>query len=160
MPYLNVLRHLAWLRLLIGSLALALMLALLFGALLWLRLRGLNAESGALIEAGCQGLQPMDMSSCIGQNLFVWLWQPTWVAKVFSLLTVAATLPSWWLLHRQPLPAVHGLLLGLSSGVMLLFMLDPGRLAALSSLFGAGLGGLLASAWQQRTKKITPSSGL
>lgn len=142
--------QLAWLRLLGGGLLLALLLALCFSAMTWWRLQGLDAESGALIEAGCEGLAPLDLSACINQNLFTWLWQPTWVARTFSLLAVLAALVSWGLLRKESSAPLHGILLGLLSGSILLLMLDPGRLAALCGLFGAWLGGLLADRGQKR----------
>lgn len=157
MPLSTSLQRLAWLRLLGASLLLALVLAPVFSALVWWRLQGLNSGNAALIEAGCLGLEPMAMADCINQNLFVWLWQPTWVARVFSLQTLLATLIVWLLLRRQPTAPVHGLLLGLMSGSMLLLVLEPGRLTALCSLLGAGLGGLLANWGQRHTRSTLPA---
>lgn len=141
-------RSLAWPHLAGGTLLLSLILALSFSGLVWWRFQGLHPGIGA----ACQELALDEAASCLSQALFTWLWQPTWVARAFSLLTSLAALGTWLLLRRVPSARLHGLLLGLASGGLLLVGIEPGRLAALCALIGASLGGALASWCQQRAR--------
>lgn len=126
----------------------SLALALSFSILAWWRLQELNPAVGTI----CQSLPMNEAADCLARELFAWLWQPTWVAKAFSLLTGLATLCTLLLLRTQPDAMLHGLLLGLASGGLLLVGIDPGRLAALCALSGASLGGALAYWRQQRAR--------
>ena len=109
-----------------------------------------------LLNFHLQTLEPVQLAECLqfgsqAQPCAEWrlhahLAEPHWLARLFTvhalvslMLTLLLCLPR----HRRA--TATALTSGGAAALLLLLVLDPGRLSATATLFGALVGGLIAS---------------
>ena len=127
---------------LFGSLGSALLVGMVFLSLNYYRAAGFDAS----LLAPCAGLDAARGSDCATRVVHAFLADRQWLAVQFSLLVPLATVVGMVVgLRVSRAPRRAGLLVGAVSGLALLMLLEPGRLAALAAAAGAALGGLLAA---------------
>ena len=117
--------------------------------LLYLRTAALDPE----ILARCQrlGTQAQACADWVYNNHMA---DPQWLAAQFTLYTLVALGLAMLLGWRRPAAAVQtGLYAGLLAAAVILAVAEPGRLPALGTLLGSGLGGLIA--WRLRVRRAS-----
>lgn len=134
---------------LIGVLA---SVAAIYTAFLLLNYYRVSGFDASLLEA-CSHQVPEQISACVAWTVSAYMGDRHWLAVQFVCYTLLALVPGWMLGARLPDVAVRaGLLLGVSAALVLILVLEPGRLPALAALFGSVLGGLMAtSRWRRRS---------
>ncbi len=134
-----------------GTLALTIVLIGLFVILTYYRMSTLqNSGLGA-----CLSELNANTPDCASFSVFQYLWHPQWIAAQFSCYFFAAMIIGYLFTRKNPKTApITSALIGVISAALLLSIIEPGRLSALSAFLGVVLGGLIASPRSTKGHKI------
>lgn len=135
--------------LLLGALSGVLLIVFAFLALNYYRAASFDAS----LLASCAGLEVRRSSACAGWTVYAYMGDRHWLAMQFSVYVLLAWACGLAVGLRLPsAPRRAGALVGALTAILLLVLLEPGRLPALAALSGASLGGLMASSRLRRRR--------
>ena len=140
-PLKNAIKSISLRQIFIGSFLTIAALSALVISLTYFRLSQMNREMFSV----CGPADPQTFQHCANQIIYLQLADSQWISIQFCLFTLTTALICNRLFLRNiRLPLLQAGIIGLISGLILLVSVEPGRLAGLSALSGALLGGLFA----------------
>ncbi|MGD2117604.1 MAG: hypothetical protein PVG66_04535 [Chromatiales bacterium] len=124
-----------------SSLTTLIVLAVLFFVFTYFRIMQIDRD----LYLDCQSVSAESMQLCADNVTLDFLRDSQWVALQFSTYTLVAALIFFLFVRKQASSALwQSGIAGVLSSSLLLLVIEPGRLLALTAICGALLGGLLA----------------
>lgn len=127
-------------RVVIGAVLISILLAVLFALLNFFHFRELDANAFSFCSPRDAGV----LMSCVTQVLYGHLADPHWVGAQFSMYVTLAAVMSYLLLKGAPAPPLlNGIAMAAGSVALLVTLVEPGMLCAVSAFCGIILGTLV-----------------